>query len=645
MSDRSLKDAMFDTYIYETSKQLENLEQIIMQCEDNARYSAEQIDEIFRIMHTIKGASSMMSFQYIAQLAHSLEDLFSLLRSQAELQVDMVKVSDLVLEVVDYIKNEIEQLGQNGEISNQDTSVLTTSIREYIKEIQQEKNQYVATVFFESSCQMEELRAYELITNLNGFIKDFTFEPDVMQPAITHTEQIRAKGLKLHLKTTKSHEEVYEYLVTRLFVQDVKLEKEMIQKEKVQEPISYSVTEEKKPLSQETKKNNQAQLFTSISFDKLDKIMNLLGEMVVAEVMVLKNPELVGVPLNEFHKAARQLSKITEELQDEIISLRLVSVASVFQKMQRIVREMNKKLGKQVKLKLIGEETEIDKKVVDFITDPIMHIVRNAIDHGIELPEERLKRDKVAEGTVTLEAINDGGEVFINIKDDGKGLNKEAIIKKALANKLITEEEVEKLSDDAIYKLIYKPGFSTKEQTSEFSGRGVGMDVVIKNIEQVGGSIQIKTIPGEGTTFSIKIPLTMAIIDGMTLRVGESYYTIPTKLIKESFRPINQQIVTKPSGEEMLILRGECFPVVRLYEFYNIKTNVKQFSDGIVVRLEQNTRSVCLFVDEIVEQQQVVIKSLPRYILNMKKIKGVSGCTLLGDGRISLILDFESLLS
>lgn len=645
MSDRSLKDAMFDTYIYETSKQLENLEQIIMQCEDNACYSTEQIDEIFRIMHTIKGASSMMSFQYIAQLAHSLEDLFSLLRSRPELQIDMVKVSDLVLEVVDYIKNEIEQLGQNGEMSKQDTSVLTTSIREYIKEIQQEKNQYIATVFFESSCQMEELRAYELITNLNGFIKEFTFEPDVMQPATTHTEQIRAKGLKLHLKTTKSYEEVYEYLVTRLFVQDVKLEKESIQEERVEVVPTHAVIEEKVSLSQESKKSNQAQLFTSISFDKLDKIMNLLGEMVVAEAMVLKNPELVGVPLNEFHKAARQLGKITEELQDEIISLRLVSVANVFQKMQRIVREMNKKLGKQVKLKLIGEETEIDKKVVDFITDPIMHIVRNAIDHGIELPEERLKQGKAAEGTVTLEAINDGGEVFINIKDDGKGLNKEAIIKKALTNQLITEEEIEKLSDDVIYKLIYKPGFSTKEQTSEFSGRGVGMDVVIKNIEQVGGSIQIKTIPGEGTTFSIKIPLTMAIIDGMTLRVGESYYTIPTKLIKESFRPVNEQIVTKPNGEEMLILRGECFPVVRLYEFYKIKTNIKQFSDGIVVRLEQNTRSICLFVDEIVEQQQVVIKSLPRYILNMKKIKGVSGCTLLGDGRISLILDFESLLS
>lgn len=646
MSDVLLRDAMFDTYIYETTKQLESLETIMMQHEETTAYASYEIDEIFRIMHTIKGASGMMGYEQISNVAHSIEDLFCLLRNKVNETLDYVKITDLVLEGLDYIKEEIDCICCGGEKQNSEGIKLIEQIRYYMTELQGKSSPcYAATLFFEECHEMEDLRAYEVVNQLKGFIETFSFEPDVTVTMEGNAKLIRDKGFLIMLETTKSYEEIKEYLERLLFVSQVKLDK--IEAEKIEKIEEIQVDDKQLSLEstnvKEAKGNRQTQSYTSISFEKLDKIMNLLGEMVVAESMVLENPDLVGLSLNQFNKAARQLSKITSELQDEIISMRLVPVGSVFQKMNRVVRDLNKKLNKKVKLNLVGEDTEIDKKVVDYITDPIMHMVRNAIDHGIETIDERRQANKKVEGNLNLEAKNEGGEVFIKIIDDGKGLNKENILAKA-KEKGIVSQDYAPMSDQEVYELIFKPGFSTKEHASEFSGRGVGMDVVRKNIETIGGSIQIDSILGEGTIFTIKIPLTMAIIDGMTLRVGNQYYTIPIRLIKESFRPDEQETIVHPNGTEMLFLRGEGLPVIRLYERYHVETDVCAFKDGIVVRLEQNGKSICLFVDEIMGQQQVVIKTLPKYILNMNKVKGISGCTLLGDGTISLILDFEGLL-
>lgn len=645
MSEIVLRDAMFETYIYETSKQLETLEKIMLQHEESEPYETEEVNEIFRIMHTIKGASSMMGYQETSHLAHCAEDLFCLLKNKKELVDDYTEITDLVLECIDYMKVSVEMLNQDGQSKENENGELVDRIKTYMAGLEVESSQYVATLFFEECCNMEDLRAYEVVNQLKKIESNFTYEPDISVSKEGNADKIREKGFVIKLFTKKKYEEVKTYFEKLLFVKVVKVE---AVKQNETENLQVIQAEEvsKKPLNEKPKEGKvyqAVQSFTSISFEKLDKIMNLLGEMVVAEAMVLENPDLAGLNLIQFEKAARQLRKITGELQDEIISLRLVPIEMVFQKMQRVVREMNKKLGKKVKLKLKGQETEIDKKVVDYITDPIMHMVRNAIDHGIETPEERRKLIKKTEGTLILEAKNDGGEVFIKIIDDGKGLDKEAILAKAKEKRLI-EEDALALSDEEIYKLIFMPGFSTKESASEYSGRGVGMDVVTKNIEAIGGTIQIESQKGQGTTFIIKIPLTMAIIDGMTLKVGSYYYTIPTRLIKESFRPYGEEIITKPNGDEMIILRGECLPIIRLYRRYSIETNVQSYDKGIVVRLEQNGKSICVFVDEIVGQQQVVIKTLPRYILNMKKVKGISGCTLLGDGTISLILDFEGLL-
>lgn len=583
----------------------------------------------------------MMDYAHIAHLAHTVEDVFSLLRKEENCVVDYSILSDHILKCVDYIKEELSRLCENQQ-HPEEASKLSKEIKDYIFQLKQGVHTYEVCLFFERNCDMADLRAYEIVNKLKEFIKTFSFEPNVLEYDETHAQLIKEKGFKIIVHTEKKKDEVDEFFSELLFVDHVN--SKLVEKEKQQESIneeSIKLETKKENMAEKARRNGQA--FTNISFEKLDHIMDLLGEMVVAEAMVLKNPEIINLNIDSFQKAARNLSKITEELQDEIISMRLVAVSTVFQKMNRIVRDMNKQLGKKVELKLVGEETEIDKKVVDFITDPIMHMVRNAIDHGIECPEERLEAGKRAEGTVVLEAINDGGDVFIKIKDDGRGLNKEGIIKKAIDNKLISPDDM--LTDEQIYQLIFQPGFSTKQDVSAYSGRGVGMDVVIKNLEAIGGLIQIETEEGVGTVFSIKIPLTMAIIDGMTLRVGDCLYTVPTRLIKESFRPNNKQIITKPDDSEMLILRGECLPILRLYKRYNIPTEITDLEQGIVVRLEQNNKSICIFVDEIVGQQQVVIKSLPTYLKEIRKIQGISGCTLLGDGQISLILDFEGLLS
>lgn len=372
--------------------------------------------------------------------------------------------------------------------------------------------------------------------------------------------------------------------------------------------------------------------------------MDLMGELVIAEEMVIQNSELKNLELDNFYKAARQLRKITDEMQDMVMTIRMVPLSTTFHKMHRLIRDMAKKLGKEITLEIQGEETEVDKKIIEHISDPLMHLVRNAADHGFELPKEREEKGKSRSGTLKLEARNAGGDVLITIKDDGKGLCKSEIIKKAKENGMLNKPE-EEFSDKEIYNLIFLPGFSTKKDVSEFSGRGVGMDVVSKNIEMVGGTVSLDSIEGKGTTITLKIPLTLAIIDGMNIKVGNSHYTIPTISVKEFFRARQQDIITDPDNNEMIMVRGLCYPVLRLYEYYNVKNARTDFDEGIIIMVERDENVVCIFADELLGQQQVVVKALPEYVRRMKKIKGLTGCTLLGDGNISLILDIGGIVT
>ncbi len=676
MSNLYSNDQMLDVYIFETMQNIEQLESLILSCEKTNTYTQDAINEIFRIMHTIKGSSSMMLFNNISDIAHSIEDLFYYLREQKPHNIDSETLSDLVLQSMDFIKIEIEKI-KAGDQGDGDPSIHIENIKQFLfflKEenpceikikkptsIQQEhyyispskdtslanSNAFKATLYFEEGCEMENIRAYTVIHNLKEITQEIYFIPEDIIENDKSTEIIKEKGFTVYTKTNKCYKEMHDFLMQTLFLKEMTLieidKEEFIHSSKPKEiSLEESPIKIPKLQTQEQSPSTSNKSIISVSVEKLDKLMDLVGEMVIAEAMVIQNPDLKGLDLENFQKSARQLHKITNELQDMVMSIRMVPLVTTFHKMHRIVRDMSKKLGKKVNLKLIGEETEVDKNIIENISDPLMHLIRNSIDHGIEEIKEREKLEKPKVGTVILEAKNAGSDVLILIKDDGRGLNKEKILKRARENNLLTKNEKD-MTDKEIYNLIFLPGFSTTDAISEFSGRGVGMDVVVKNLEKVGGSVSIDSTQGYGTTITLKIPLTLAIMDGMNVKVGKSRYTIPILSIKESFRPKELDLIKDPNGNEMIMVRGACYPILRIHEHFNVKTEVVNFEEGILIMVEQEDKGICIFVDELLGQQQVVVKALPNYIKNIKKIEGLSGCTLLGDGSISLILNISEL--
>ena len=370
-----------------------------------------------------------------------------------------------------------------------------------------------------------------------------------------------------------------------------------------------------------------------------------MGEIVITESMVTASPDLKGLKLDAFTKSARQLRKLTDELQDVSMSLRMVPVSGTFQKMNRIVRDMCKKLGKQAHLTLIGEDTEVDKTIVDSIGDPIMHIVRNSMDHGIEeSPEARVAAGKDPVGEIVLSARHTGSEVIIEIKDDGQGVNYDAVLNKAIRNGL-AQPDVEYSHKD-ILNFLMAPGFSTNTEVTEFSGRGVGMDVVKKNVEEVGGTVSITSEPGQGMTTTLKIPLTMAIMDGMEVSVGGSIFTIPIHNIRQSFKITPEDLIQDASGGELFRCMGSFYPVIRMRDLYHMNSGCTDIQDGILIWLDAGDLSYCLFVDNLLGEQKVVVKPLPAYLNRFNiKASGIAGCTILGDGNISIILDVANLYS
>ena len=355
------------------------------------------------------------------------------------------------------------------------------------------------------------------------------------------------------------------------------------------------------------------------------------------------SPALQGLALDTFQKSARQLRKLTDELQDVSMSLRMVPISNTFQKMNRIVRDMCKKLGKRVNLTLIGADTEVDKTIVDSIGDPIMHMIRNSMDHGIEQNEEdRIAADKDPVGEIILSAQDTGSEVIITIQDDGRGVNDEAVLKKAIKNGL-AHPDVE-YSHKEILNFLLMPGFSTNAQVTEFSGRGVGMDVVKRGVEDLGGSVSISSEIGRGMTTTLRIPLTMAIMDGMEVSVGDSIFTIPINNIRQSLKVSSADILHDSVNGEMIKIMDNYYPIIRARDHYHLPGGVENIEDGILMWLEAGNCSYGLLVDKLLGEQQIVVKPLPSYVNNFDiKNHGISGCSILGDGNISIILDVGNL--
>lgn len=375
-----------------------------------------------------------------------------------------------------------------------------------------------------------------------------------------------------------------------------------------------------------------------VSTAKLDDLINMTGELAVAQLMIAEEVKRAAHTDSDLFRKVALQNKIVRELQELSMSMRMVPIQGAFQKMSRLVRDLSKKAGKNIQFIATGEETELDRNIVDKITDPLVHMMRNSVDHGIETPDERKQKGKSAQGKVRLSAYHQAGSIIIEIADDGRGLRREKLIKKAIEKGLISEHQ--ELSDDEAFRLIFAAGLSTAEKISDVSGRGVGMDVVRKNIESLGGKIDIRSVPDEGTTFIIRLPLTLAIIDGQIVTVGAQRYIVPINAIVGSVRPSADQISTIQNRGEVAMIRNELIPLVRMARLFAVSDAVENPAEALLVIVEESGRKCALMVDDLTGQQQVVIKNLS----GLGKIKGVSGGAIMGDGRISLILDIPGLI-
>jgi two-component system chemotaxis sensor kinase CheA len=648
---------------------LEQLEDLMLTVEQEKKMSEKEIGEIFRIMHTIKGSSAMMMYNGISEMSHAVEDVFFIIRADGDEGVDYEELCDIVLASSDYIKNQVSKI-EAGENIEEPDEVLLCRIKNmvdvlkdgneevtpkkepvnqkfYITSANDKKGKpeqkYVIKVNFEKGCQMENIRAFSIVHNLKPLCTELLHRPKDIINDTNSSDWIFQNGFDLYIQTTETKEDVCHSLEEAIFVEDYSIDEttdysmaigDLIEVEEVVVETVEAVARSEDIINTVTANKSVKQNMISVNLNKLDSLMNLVGEIVITESMVTQNPDLDGLLLDNFNKSVRQLRKLTDELQDIVMDIRMVPVSGMFHKMRRIVRDMSKSLRKEVDLVLVGEETELDKSVLDMLSDPMMHLIRNSMDHGIEEPNERIESGKNSKGKLKLEARNSGSDVVITIVDDGKGIDKMAVLAKAEEKGLLTKTK-EEMTDKEINSLILLPGFSTKQEVSEFSGRGVGMDVVKQNIEKVGGIISVVSEMGIGTTMEIKIPLTLAIIDGMEVSVGRSRFTVPTISIKESFRPETKDIVCDPSGNEMMMIRGNCYPIVRLHEFFKTKSKTTIFQEGIIVVVENEKETFCLFVDELLGEQQVVVKPLPAYV---NKFVG-DGCTIMGNGKMSLILD------
>ena len=526
-------------------------------------------------------------------------------------------------------------------------------------------------VHFDDDCKMENLRAALVVSNVRDVCENITFEPADIETNTDTCKIIIEEGFIVHYNSDK------EAAVIQA-IENTPCVKSYEVVEGGEKPAPAPKAEEKKPAAAAAApaapaaapakpaapkpaaaskpaaaadnnaaagKGTQKQSLISVNLNKLDTLLELVGEIVITEAMVTSNPDLNGLKLDNFQKSARQLRKLNEELQDAVMSIRMVPLSGAFNKMTRIVRDMKVKLNKDVDLIFEGEETEVDKSIIDQLNDPLMHMVRNSMDHGIEENvEDRIAAGKSPKGKITLSARNASGEVIIVVADDGAGIDKDKVLAKAERNGLLTKP-VNEYSEKEILNMIMLPGFSTNESVTEFSGRGVGMDVVLKNIEKIGGSVSVESKFGKGTSFIIKIPLTLSIVEGMEISVGDSIFSIPINSIRESFKVKPDQVIKDTNGREMIMIRGECFPLIRLYELYDLQPETEDLFEGIVIVAEAEGKAACIFADRLIGEQQVVVKPFPPLLSNYNiKAHGMSGCSILGNGSITIILDVSNII-
>lgn len=581
----SITSEMTDRFVKESQEKLDQLEQLGMALE-RSRGNADEVDEFLRLIHSFKGNCGFLGYGEMEKLSHRLEAIFESVRDS-----DMPfanQLSSLTLKTLDTLKSGVACVAEGRSVVMINADGLLESLERVIS----------------SSAGVDESS-----TLLGDILVSKGLASEAAVQAALHQQEKPLGQLMVDMG----------YVEPSAVSEALKIQAER-----------KGVQDHKPATSQDIR----------VSLAKLDSLMNLVGELVIAGAMAARRPDRKDFKIEDFESSALQLQRVTTELQEVVMDMRMVPVSGVFKKLIRVVHDISRKSGKKVKINFTGEDTEVDKTVIELLSDPLVHMIRNSLDHGVETPEERLANGKPETGVIHIEAKHEGGEVWITVSDDGRGLNRERILAKAISKGLIRGDGAD-IPDDNVFKQIFEPGFSTAEQVTEISGRGVGMDVVKGNIEKIKGRIEIRSEWGKGTSFIIHIPLTLAIIDGMLTRVGNSKHTIPMLSIRESFRPESCMITITPGGQELVRVREEIIPVLRLSDIYGGNGGTLRLEDGVLVVVETEGNLAALFVDELLGQNQTVIKALPHYLRN---VRGVSSCTVLGDGEVSLILDIRKIV-
>jgi len=584
----------------ESVELLQNIEQGVLVLEENPT-DANTINSIFRAFHTFKGGAGFLHLHALQDLAHDLESLLDAAR-QSKLQINS-PIIDIILAGSDALKHYTSAIGEQikGINAGQPIVVPTSRIILRVKAVLNGEPlpQETATLSSKSSITALEVVAHQDKECVSEFVDSKNAEESKLVIPVTAAASTPATG-----KTLAK-----------------------------QDPLVL------RPVGGQTPVNDLASGFVKLETWKLDALVDLVGELVIAQSMVVQDPDVQNLESRTLARSLRQLSRTTSELQRNAMSLRMVPVRGVFQKMTRLVRDIGAQTGKQVQLILEGEDTELDRNIVEKLGDPLVHMIRNAVDHGIELPDERVAKGKGSLGTVRLAASHQRGGILIRIQDDGKGLNPEKILAKGIERGLLAEGA--EMSESEIFNLIFMPGFSTAEKLTDLSGRGVGMDVVKRNIESLRGKVEIQSVLGQGSTFNILLPLTLAIIDGMLVGVGNERFIIPTISVRESFRPKPGMVSTIHERGAIVSVRGKQTPVLPLGQYLGIPTKAATPEEGIMIVVESGDASRAILVDELIGKQEVVIKSLGE---TFKDQNLLAGGAVLGDGSVGLILDVDTLV-
>lgn len=660
----------YQTFFDEADELLADMEQHLLDLVPEAPDS-EQLNAIFRAAHSIKGGAGTFGFTILQETTHLMENLLDeARRGEMQLNADII---NLFLETKDIMQEQLDAYKNSEEPDAASFEYICNALRQLALEAKGEtlpalvntaKLSVVDSAAIQEEAVANPAAASEEIKKRIILSRLKSSEVDLLEEELgnlaTLTDVVKGSDkLSATLDGNLAEDDIiavlcfvieadqieFETVSAAPVAVDTKAETEAVAMVATPQPVAVApaakaAASEAPHARAERDKPARASESTSIrvAVEKVDQLINLVGELVITQSMLAqRSNELDPVNHGDLITSMGQLQRNARDLQESVMSIRMMPMEYVFSRFPRLVRDLAGKLGKQVELTQVGSSTELDKSLIERIIDPLTHLVRNSLDHGIELPEKRLEAGKSPIGNLTLSAEHQGGNICIEVTDDGAGLNRERILAKAISQGMPIHEN---MSDDEVGMLIFAPGFSTAEQVTDVSGRGVGMDVVKRNIQEMGGHVEIQSKQGQGTTIRILLPLTLAILDGMSVRVADEVFILPLNAVMESLQPREEDLHPLAGGERVLEVRGEYLPLVELWKVFEVEGAKTEATQGIVVILQSAGRRYALLVDQLIGQHQVVVKNLES---NYRKVPGISAATILGDGSVALIVDVSAL--